>query len=227
MMKSLRQRWSLLLLVVSLLGGCQATSEIYSVRAFGAKGDGQTLDTDAVNSAIAAASDAGGGTVRFSAGTYLCYSIHLKSNTTIYLDQGAMVLAAGTDKAGQYDPPEPFAWDHYMDFGHSHWHNSLFWGEDLSNVAIEGPGLIWGRGLSHGANLHPERKFLPYGLDQDAAVDSTTKPSPEPVYPDPKDALPAGVGNKTIALKNCKNVILRDISILNGGHFAPPGDGGG
>ncbi len=220
MMKSLRQRWSLLLLVVSLLGGCQATSEIYSVRAFGAKGDGQTLDTDAVNSAIAAASDAGGGTVRFSAGTYLCYSIHLKSNTTIYLDQGAMVLAAGTDKAGQYDPPEPFAWDHYMDFGHSHWHNSLFWGEDLSNVAIEGPGLIWGRGLSHGANLHPERKFLPYGLDQDAAVDSTTKPSPEPVYPDPKDALPAGVGNKTIALKNCKNVILRDISILNGGHFA-------
>jgi polygalacturonase len=223
----LKQRWSLLLLIVSIAGGCQANGagagaggESFSVRAFGAKGDGQTLDTDAVNSAIAAASNSGGGIVLFPAGTYLCYSIHLKSNTTIYLDQGATVVAAGTSTAGQFDPPEAFEWDHYMDFGHSHWHNSLFWGEDLSNVAIEGPGLIWGRGLSHGTNMHPERKFLPYGLTQDAAVDSTTKPSPEPVYPDPKDALPAGVGNKTLALKNCKNVTLRDISILNGGHFA-------
>jgi polygalacturonase len=218
----LKRHWPLVLLIVSLLGGCQAAQDNsnFSVRAFGATGDGQTLDTDAVNRAIAAASSAGGGTVHFSAGTYLCYSIHLQSNTTLYLDQGATVLAAGTDKMGQYDPPEPFAWDHYMDFGHSHWHNSLFWGENLSNVAIEGPGLIYGRGLSHGTNLHPERKYLPYGLTQDAAVDSTTKPSPEPAYPDPRDALPAGVGNKTIALKNCRNVILRDFSILNGGHFA-------
>jgi polygalacturonase len=38
-------------------------------------------------------------------------------------------------------------------------------------------------------------------------------------YPNARDALPAGVGNKAIALKNCRNVTLRDFSILHGGHF--------
>ena len=33
-------------------------------------------------------------------------------------------------------------------------------------------------------------------------------------------ALAAGVGNKSISLKNCRNVTLRDVSILHGGHFA-------
>ena len=37
---------------------------------------------------------AGGGTVYFPAGTYLCYSIRLKSNVALYLDQGATILAA-------------------------------------------------------------------------------------------------------------------------------------
>jgi len=51
----------------------------YNVRTFGAKGDGKALDTDAVNRAIDAAAAAGGGTVWFPAGSYLCFSIHLKS----------------------------------------------------------------------------------------------------------------------------------------------------
>ena len=41
---------------------------------------------------------------------------------------------------------EPNEWDKYQDFGHSHWHNSLIWGEDLSNIAIVGRGRIWGKG---------------------------------------------------------------------------------
>src|SRR5436190_19929019 len=65
----------------------------YDVRAFGAKGDGQTLDTPAINKAIDAAANAGGGTVNFPAGTYLSVSIHLKSNITLHLDQGATILA--------------------------------------------------------------------------------------------------------------------------------------
>jgi polygalacturonase len=203
-----------------MLGGCQAANGIYNVKSFGATGDGQTLDTDAVNAAISAANSHGGGTVHFPAGTYLCYSIHLKSNTTLYLDQGSTILAAGDTKSGQYDPPEPCEFDKYQDFGHSHWHNSLMWGEDLVNFAIMGPGLIWGRGLSHGVNQHPERNKWPYGLNQDPSTDVTTRPTPEPVYPSTKDALAAGIGNKILALKNCHNVILRDVSLLNGGHFA-------
>ncbi|HTW93976.1 MAG TPA: glycosyl hydrolase family 28 protein, partial [Tepidisphaeraceae bacterium] len=50
----------------------------------------------------------------------------------------------------------------------------------------------------------------------------TTQPATKPAfeYPNDKDTLPAGVGNKSIALKNCNDVIIRDISIVNGGHFA-------
>ncbi|MGH9524561.1 MAG: glycosyl hydrolase family 28-related protein, partial [Terriglobales bacterium] len=45
----------------------------YDVRGFGATGDGRTIDTPAVNRAIDTAAAAGGGTVRFPAGTYACY----------------------------------------------------------------------------------------------------------------------------------------------------------
>ena len=86
------------LLVLSGVGPIQGTPEDqvrtleYDVRAFGAKGDGRTLDTDAINKAIDAASAAGGGTVRFSAGRYLSFSIRLKSNITLYLDHGATIV---------------------------------------------------------------------------------------------------------------------------------------
>jgi hypothetical protein len=162
----------------------------FNVRSFGAAGDGRTIDTPSINRAIDAASVVGGGTVVFPAGSYLCYSIHLKSKVSLYLGPGATIVAAETSAAGGsggFDAPEPNPWDHYQDFGHSHWRNSLMWGEDLSNLSIVGPGLIWGKGLSRG---------------------------------DGDTALAPGVGNKSISLKNCHNVTLRDISILHGGHFA-------
>lgn len=162
----------------------------YDVTAFGAKADGKTVDTTAINRAIDAAAAAGGGTVIFPAGSYLSYSIHLKSNVDLYIGRGATIVAADTPVFGNgegYDPPEPNQWDHYQDFGHSHWHNSLIWGEDISNISIYGPGRIWGKGLSRGIQDTP---------------------------------LAPGIGNKSIGLKNCHNVILRDVSILHGGHFA-------
>ena len=163
------------------------TADNFNVRSFGAAGDGRTIDTPSINRAIDAASAAGGGTVVFPSGSYLCYSIHLKSKVTLNLGPGAIIVAAETAAGTGYDAPEPNQWDHYQDFGHSHWRNSLIWGEDISNVSIVGPGLIWGKGLSRGEG---------------------------------DTALAPGVGNKTISLKNCHNVTLRDISILQGGHFA-------
>src|SRR6266704_4353957 len=65
-----------------------------NVRQFGAKGDGATTDSPAINRAIDAAAAAGGGTVFFPAGVYLSYSIRLKSNITLYLDHGATIVAA-------------------------------------------------------------------------------------------------------------------------------------
>ena len=122
---------------------------VFDVRAFGARGDGHALDTPAVNRAVDAAAAAGGGTVLFPAGTYLCFSIRLKSNVALYLGHGATILAADPKESkGSYDPPEPNQWDTFQDFGHSHWQNSLIWGTGLENVSVEGPGLINGRGLT-------------------------------------------------------------------------------
>ena len=59
----------------------------FEVHKFGAKGDGKALDSPAINKAIDAAAAAGGGTVLFTAGTYLSLSIRLKSNVALYIDQ--------------------------------------------------------------------------------------------------------------------------------------------
>jgi polygalacturonase len=176
----------------------------FDVRTYGATGTGKSLDNRGVNAAIAAASAAGGGTVVFPAGTYLCFSIRLKSNVHLYLSQGAVILAAESPKRGEttgqmggvYDPAEPVtSYDAYQDYGHNHWHNSLIWGEGIENVSITGPGLIYGRGLSYGANRAPRGDYPIYVAEQ------------------------AGVGNKAIALKNCRNVTFKEFRLLKGGHF--------
>ena len=74
---------------------------LFDVRRFGAQGTGKVLDTDAVNRAIAAAAEAGGGTVYFPAGTYLCFSIRLKSNVSLYLDQGCTILGGQSPGKGE------------------------------------------------------------------------------------------------------------------------------
>ncbi|MEO6995270.1 MAG: glycosyl hydrolase family 28-related protein [Lacunisphaera sp.] len=190
---------------VSLLGWLATSGRAapaiptYDVKAQGAKGDGQTLDTNAINATIAAAAAAGGGTVYFSPGTYLSGSIHLKSNITLYLESGATIEAA-SQTVTKFDEPEPNEFGdkfHYQDFGHSHWQNSLIWGIGLHNVSIIGPGLIHGTGLDNGFNRFADN----------SKGDKRYRANPE------------GSGNKAIALRDCHNVILRDFSILHGGWF--------
>jgi polygalacturonase len=164
------------------------------VKRFGAVGDGQTLDSDAINAAIAAAAQAGGGSVYFPPGVYLSASLRLQSNITLYLEAGSVIRAVDHQRA-PYDLPEPNeAGGHYQDFGHSHWKNSLIWGIGLQNVAIIGPGLIHGEGLNPGFD-----RFAPEATRY-------------------RDGGP-GSANKAIALRECHNVSLRDFSILHGGHF--------
>jgi polygalacturonase len=161
-----------------LAASMQLWGATFDVKTFGAKADGKTGDRDAINKAIDAAAAAGGGTVYFPAGTYLTGSVRLKSNITLQFEHGT-IIEASSDPAS-YDAAEPNQWDQFQDFGHSHWHNSLIWGEGLENVSIVGGGLL------RGGALVRER---------------------------------GAAGDKLLALKLCRNVTLRDFSILNGGHF--------
>jgi polygalacturonase len=130
----------------------QQNKSLYNIKDFGARGDGTILDTKAINDAIDAASAAGGGTVYFPAGTYLSFSIHLKSYISLFLDAGCTIVAADSTANGKYDDAEPNIHDQYQDYGHSHWHNSLIWGEGLHNISITGTGVINGKGLRRGAS---------------------------------------------------------------------------
>ena len=174
----------LIFIFTIVVSGNQLFADGYNVKDFGAVGDGKNIDSPAINRAIEAAATEGGGTVYFPAGTYLCFSIRLKSHIRLFIDQGAVILAANPDEhEGGYDSAEPNEWHMYQDFGHSHWHNSLIWGEGIEDVTIEGHGKIYGKGLQR--------------WDSD-------KP---------------GEGNKAIALKNCRNVTIRDITMQTCGHF--------
>ncbi len=161
---------------------------VFNVRNYGAKGDGKTLDSPAINKAIDAAVAAGGGTVLLPGGTYLSGSIHMKSNINLQLDSGSTLLGAPRNSPA-YDPAETFVGAQYQDGGHTYFHNSLIWGENLTNVAITGQGLIDGGGLTR----NDSRAVGEPGID---------------------------TGDKAIALKLCKNVLIRDITMFHGGHFA-------
>jgi hypothetical protein len=158
----------------------------FDVTRYGARGDGRTIDSPAINRAIEAAAKGGGGTVYFPAGTFASYSVRLKSNITLYLDHGATLLAASPRGGAGFDDPGEGAGNAYQDFGHSHWRASLIWGEGLENICVSGPGRIDGAALV-----------------RNMSADS-----------------PRGTGDKAIALKLCRNVVIRDVTIVRGGHLS-------
>ena len=164
---------------------------VYNVRDYGAKGDGRTLDHVAINKAIDACVAGGGGQVLLPAGIYLCGSIHLKSQVDLHLTAGATILAApGEMKA--YDESEVFGGPEYQDGGHTYFHNSLIWAEGQHNISITGQGMIDGEGLT-------KKDTETAGNVQGGSI---------------------GTGDKAIALKKCRQVTIRDITIFRGGHFA-------
>ena len=144
----------LALIAVLAVGGfsCKAEATVFNVKDYGAKGDGETLDSPAINKTIEKCSEAGGGTVFLPPGTYLSGSIRLKSNITLHLDRGS-VLKAAPNSMRVYDIPDENPWHtpiEYQDFGHSHWKNSLIWGKNLENIGIVGHGKIDGSGMTTG-----------------------------------------------------------------------------
>jgi polygalacturonase len=192
------------------------TAAPLDVRTFGARGDGATLDTDAINAAIKAAHGAGGGEVVLPAGRWLSFSIRLLSGVTLRLDEGCVLEAADPARhAGTYDPAEPNPFDLYQDFGHSHWRNSLIWADDVEDVAIVGPGLIDGLGLTRegpGSRWTRQAGEFPVSM-------AHLSPEEMAILSPDLEAM-TGQGNKAIALKRARRVRLEGFTVFRGGHFA-------
>ena len=106
-------------------------------RDYGAKADGATKDTAAIQSAIDACEKKGGGTVELTAGTYLSAPIVLKSNITLHLDKGATLL--GSPDHEDYPAKIEFKLPDAQ---------PLIGAAGAKNVAITGEGTIDGNGES-------------------------------------------------------------------------------
>ena len=188
----MRKNLLFVLLTLSCLSAIAGNLNDYNIRSFGAVGDGKNLDSPAINTAIESAFANGGGKIIVPAGIYLCGSIHLKSNIELHLLPGAIIKAAPASMK-VYDESESFGgFPEYQDGGHTYFHNSLIWAEGQDNISITGRGMIDGEGLT-------KKDTENAGNVQGGSI---------------------GTGDKAIALKLCTNILIRDITIFRGGHFA-------
>jgi hypothetical protein len=101
----------------------------FSVRQYGAVGDGTNIDTAALQKAIDAAASAGGGTVVFPPGSYLSGSLHLKSHVALQLDAGTILLGS----------------PHQPDYDKVNFHGLLL-ADGQQDITICGHGVIDGQG---------------------------------------------------------------------------------
>lgn len=135
-------------------------ARIFNVRDFGAKGDGKTLDTKAIQAAIDACHKEQGGTVLIPAGDFICGTIELKSNVTLHLSvQGRLLGSARREDytAGKGVPS-----------GNG---NIVFvYAVNAANITIEGRGTIDGNGLAFytgkGDNTGPGQRGIGGNFDR-------------------------------------------------------------
>jgi len=187
----------------------------FDITTFGAVSGGPAVaNQTAINNAINAAAAAGGGTVVIPAGDFKTFSIRLKSNVGLHLASPNSIIRAAlqgtgaTQDGGFYDAPEVNLFVGLQDQGHSHWANSLIYGIGVANIMISGPGLIDG------------------GFLNASGVVTNVLSGNDPGEVSTRTASGTAAGaNKAIALKNSSNIIFRDFSIKNGGHFAIIGTG--
>jgi polygalacturonase len=144
-------------------------------RNYGAKGDGITKDTIAIQKAIDVCAGRGGGTVHLAAGTYLSSPIILKSKITLHLDKGAILL--GSSNHEDYPPQTEF---HLPDL------QPLVSATNATDVAITGDGVVDGAGESwwqeartmkdHGilGSGHPRPKLIIFDHCQHVLVEGIT-----------------------------------------------------
>ncbi|MEZ0484208.1 glycoside hydrolase family 28 protein [Fibrella aquatica] len=203
-------------------------ADTLTIQAFGAKSDGITLNTNAINKAILSCSQRGGGVVLVSAGLWLTGPIELKSNVNLHLKKAATLLFT-TDKS-QYALVEG-----YYEGKKAARNQSPISGINLENIAITGQGILDGNGdawravhksqltegewkakLAKGGVLKDDGKtWYPSEQFKKASVENrsmllTDGKKPQD-FADMKDVLRPNL----LVLTNCKKVLLEGITCQN------------
>lgn len=111
---------------------------------FGATGNGKDYDTAAIQSSIDACANQGGGIVHISPGKYLTGTLFLKTNITLWVDQGATII--GSTRQEDF----PSHW--------TRWYTIL--AEDAENVALTGGGTVTGQGGKFVAEFVSEKNVM-------------------------------------------------------------------
>jgi len=135
------------ILLAVFLGFCATNSfaAAYNVREYGAKADGTNNDTAAIQAAVDACNQAGGGEVMVPAGNYFCGKIVLKSNVTLDLENGATIWESGNILDFDKNPPKGK-------------HGYLFVADGQENIVICGDGKITGTGQGDLGRREDENK---------------------------------------------------------------------
>ncbi len=113
----------------------QLFAKDYPASLFGIYSDGVTLNTRSIQAAIDYINANGGGRLMFYVGRYLTGSIHLKSNVTIHLEEGAVLVGS----------LNPYDYDKKI-------YTALILAYDQTDIAITGEGVIDGQGRTVARN---------------------------------------------------------------------------
>jgi len=166
----------------------------HNVRDYGAKGDGLAKDTDAIQKALNAAERAGGGEVLIPAGRFVSGTLHLRSNVTLRLENGAVLLAS-PDEA-DFDVYEKLPFESVSDKETTYFHYALLAADGVENVAIVGEGAVDGNRTKRGGP-----KTIALKLSKHVAIRGiTVRNSP----------------NYSISFWGCDYVEVHGVTILNG-----------
>ncbi|MCK5464867.1 MAG: glycoside hydrolase [Bacteroidales bacterium] len=127
---------------------------VYDPVDYGGVPDGQTLCTASIQKAIDECWANGGGVVRLSGGKFLSGTIFMKSNVTLEIAEGSILL--GSTNLGDY----PVTVGAYRSYTEKYTDKSLIYGENLENISITGKGTFDGQGMHFGGPY----KVRPFGI---------------------------------------------------------------
>jgi polygalacturonase len=186
----------------------------FPITAFGALGDGKTMNTDAFRAAIQACAKAGGGRVIVPAGTFVTGPIALASHMALVLEKGAVIQAS--DRFSDFGLPDPLPTVQFEIDSLKRKIQPLISGSKLEDVAILGEGAIDGAGAVWWAKSDKaaERAMRPLAPAQSSKPSESAPPSDKPLYV-PRPHL--------VVLRDCARVHMQGVTLRNSPmfHFVP------